>query len=411
MAVVFIPGQVLTKNDLNIFVKNSQSTMFDPYYIVYNIVDSDGQAWSSQKNIAPQKESTGWYWADTTIPSGAAVGAYLIQWTVQDTADSTMQIIEQKFGVVKKQTNIIFTPTIGGVVYYPNQALAEKDLYIMIRNHLGNLSDPYAINYEIFQRISGLDILISPINQIPLRLGVGHYFTNYQIPRDAIPGDYYIRWTFKDTPNGDLNYAIQEFAVVDGSVMIQNPYNEKVRTLIRKLRFLLRDNNPDRNYHFMPPASEETVQGFTQKFGYVWEDEELYEYIDIAVSAVNNVPPLESWTIDNLGTRLYALVLNAAAANALRALAVNWAHDEFAGDVSGVGLNIEKSSKYLSIKENFESAFNSLLTEYKEYGVRVTLGLRQPRYSMGVTSALGPFSRVGVQSRRNYISSDVPMYR
>ena len=410
MAVVFTPNQQLTRNDLNIFIKDSNNVMFDPNYISFSIEDSEGNSLLTQQNIAPVKESLGWYWADIMMPLATPVGTYIIKWFVKDHDSSPLQMIEQRFGVVKPQTSISFTPTIGGVVYYPGQKLTDKDLYIIVRNHLGHHIDPYTIRYEVYQRISGLNVLISPQNQQPIKVTVGHYYASYIIPSDSIPGDYYIKWTFKEMPDGDDKDAVQEFAVIDSSVIFESPFNENEKNLIRKLRYILRDNNPDRNYHFMPPAQEEVIQGFTQKFGYVWEDEELYEYIDVAVSDLNNHPPRESWTTSSLPDRLYSMVLSQAGAIALRALAINWAHDEWQGDISGVGLNLEKSSKYLSIKENFEAAYTRQLEEHKEYGVRYIVGVRQPRYNVGVTSALGPYSRTGVQNRRNYVGSSIPMF-
>ena len=411
MAVVFQPGQPLTKNDLNIFIKDNSGQLFDPYSISYSLEDENGVSLFTQHIHIPTKESIGWFWANIAIPSETPIGTYLIRWHVQDTYEASLQQLEQKFGVVKlKEANVSFTPTIGGVVYYPGQTLTEKDLYIIIRNQMGNQSNAFSINYEVIQRISGLEILISPPDLIPIQLGIGHYFANYQIPSDSIPGDYYIRWKFKETPTSDLNFATQEFAVIDGSIIVKSPYHSNTEVLIRKLRYILRDNNPDRNYHFMPPAQEEVVQGFTQKFGYVWEDDELYEYIDFAISDLNNRPPREGWTIDTLPSRLNSLVLTLAAAAALRALAINWAHDEWSGDISGVGLSIEKSAKYMSLKENFEASYDKQVTEHKDYGVRYVIGVRQPRYQVGVTSALGPYSRMGVQSRRNYISGSRPAY-
>jgi len=407
MAVVYTPNQQLTKNDLNIFVRNDSGEMFDPAEIYYNVVDQDKTNLFNIEKMVPDKECKGWYWANITVPEGLTVGTYLVQWFIKDNEDCPLQMIEQKFAIVKRQENVSFTPTLGGVVYYPGQTLSEKDLYIIVRNCLGNQVDPYQVSYEIFQRINGMEILISPPTQQALRLGVGHYYSNYMVPGDALPGDYFIKWTFLETPSSETSYATQEFAVVDGSVIIESPFNDTEKSLIRKLRFILRDNNPDRNYHFMPPAQEEVIQGFTQKFGYVWEDLELFEYIDFAISDLNNTPPREGWEISSLPHRLFSVVLSQAAATALRALAINWAHEEWQGDISGVGLNIEKSSKYITLKENFEAAYSRQLETHKEFGVRYIVGVRKPRYNVGITSALGPYSRQGVQNRRNYIGNSM----
>ena len=83
---------------------------------------------------------------------------------------------------------------------------------------------------------------------------------------------------------------------------------------------------------------------------------------------------------------------------------------EFDGSISGISMNLEKSSKYLAVKDNFEASYNAALTEHKEYGVRHILGIKQPRYMVGVTSALGPYSRMGTQARRNYISNTSPTW-
>lgn len=405
MAVVYTPSQQLTKNDLNIFVRDDSGDMLDPAEIYYTIVDVDKNNIYNNTQMIPDQECKGWYWANIEIPGGIPVGTYIVQWYIQDTVTSTLQMIEQKFAIVKKQGKVSFTPMIGGVVYYPGQTLSEKDLYITVRNSLGNQVDPFEVSYEIFQRINGMDILISPPSQQPLRLGVGHYYSNYMVPGDALPGDYFIKWTFLETPSSETSYATQEFAVVDGSVIVESPFNDTEKSLIRKLRFILRDNNPDRNYHFMPPAQEEVIQGFTQKFGYVWEDEELFEYIDFAISDLNNTPPREMWEISSLPHRLFSVILSQAAATALRALAINWAHEEWQGDISGVGLNIEKSSKYVTLKENFEASYAKQLDTHKEFGVRYVVGVRKPRYNVGITSALGPYSRSGVQNRRNYVGT------
>lgn len=78
------------------------------------------------------------------------------------------------------------------------------------------------------------------------------------------------------------------------------------------------------------------------------------------------------------------------------------AHNTYS--VSGVSLDLEKSSKYMSMKENWEQNFDKMLERVKN-SIKIVKGLQQPRYGIGISSALGPFSRVGVQSRRNYVGS------
>jgi very-short-patch-repair endonuclease len=77
------------------------------------------------------------------------------------------------------------------------------------------------------------------------------------------------------------------------------------------------------------------------------------------------------------------------------------AHNSYS--ISGVSLDIEKSSKYQSMKDSFESEYDKLLEQAKR-SIKIAVGLKQPRYGIGISSALGPYSRPGVQSRRNFAS-------
>lgn len=77
------------------------------------------------------------------------------------------------------------------------------------------------------------------------------------------------------------------------------------------------------------------------------------------------------------------------------------AHNSYS--VSGVSLDIDKSSKYEAMKNNFWGEFDKGL-ELAKRSIKIVKGLQQPRYGIGISSALGPYSRPGIQSRRNYVS-------
>jgi len=77
------------------------------------------------------------------------------------------------------------------------------------------------------------------------------------------------------------------------------------------------------------------------------------------------------------------------------------AHNSYS--ISGVSLDLEKSSKYQSMKDSFETEYDKIL-EMAKRSIKIAVGLKQPRYGVGISSALGPYSRPGVQSRRNFVS-------
>jgi len=77
--------------------------------------------------------------------------------------------------------------------------------------------------------------------------------------------------------------------------------------------------------------------------------------------------------------------------------------------ISGVSLDIEKSSKYQSMKDEYISEYDKLV-EQNKISIKIIKGLRQYRYGIGITSALGPLNRPGVQSRRNMIAPGYGSY-
>ena len=290
-----------------------------------------------------------------------------------------------------------------GVAYKRGQTLAENDLKIVIRDPMGVPMDPYTITYSLFDNTTGLQVLIGDQDRIPATTGVGQYYVNATIPLDANIGDWLVRWNFRETPTSPLIEVVQEFNVVGEDVTVSITGNDFEDGLIRRLRIMLRDNNPDRNYRFRPPSTENYLQNQTQVFGYIWESEELYEYILMGIDSFNLAPPVTGVTLNNMPPRWTTLILLRAAGFACAALAMNWIADEFDYSVSGVSLSLEKSSKYESMKNNFWGEFDKGL-ELAKRSIKIVKGLQQPRYGIGISSALGPYSRPGIQSRRNYVS-------
>jgi len=290
-----------------------------------------------------------------------------------------------------------------GVAYQPGQVLGCDDLKINIRDNNGDLVDPYYIRYSIFDRTTGIEVLIGISDRTPATQGTGQYYANFTVPLDANIGDWIIRWNFRETVGSPLIEAVQEFNIVSVSTTVSITGSDTGDLLVRRLRIILRDNNPDRNYRFRPPAHEKFIQAQAQVFGYIWEDEELYEYLLMAIDDFNTAPPITGVTINDIPDRWRTAIILRAGAFACFAITMNWIADEFDYSVSGVSLSIEKSGKYQGMKENFISEYDKLKDQAKR-SIKILKGLKQPRYGIGISSALGPYSRPGVQSRRNYVS-------
>jgi hypothetical protein len=165
-------------------------------------------------------------------------------------------------------------------------------------------------------------------------------------------------------------------------------------------------NSPDRNYHFRPPAHEETVNQYSRVFGYIWEDAELKEFLERALDAVIAAPPRTPFTnISELGRwrpEWRTLLLTGAANYALLALMINWIAEEFDYSIGGVSLNLDKSSKYEAAANNYKDLFESQLERAKQT-IKIVKGLQQPRFGIGIRSSFGPYAGRGVLTPQKFV--------
>jgi very-short-patch-repair endonuclease len=123
----------------------------------------------------------------------------------------------------------------------------------------------------------------------------------------------------------------------------------------------------------------------------------------VGVTATGDVESLEIVSIDILDPEEKTFDLSVPVAENFVLTSGILAHNTYS--VSGVSLDIEKSSKYESMKRNFyEEADKS--QELAKKSIKLIRGLKQPRYGIGISSALGPYSKPGVQSRRNFAGGD-----
>ena len=296
------------------------------------------------------------------------------------------------------------------VVFTQGETLGRGDLDIYMSSANGNPVNVYEITYSVYyvDPDTSMEVLIGSNTRIPVNSSVGEYYASLQIPASAVPGDYRIRWLFRETSTTTQEGAVQEFGVVTpASQTTDKIYSNCVTDLIRKMRFLTRDNNPDRNYRFMPPEGEGQVGCYNQVFGYIWTDEEFYEYLEMALWKWNMHPPEteELRTLDMLCSRKpswKAALLWGALVNAAQALVYNWIANEFDYSIGGISLSVEKSSKYEGMKSNAEDQWDKL-TEAKSRTTKYMRGLSQPRFGQGVRSAFGPYVGRGVLSPRNFV--------
>lgn len=158
--------------------------------------------------------------------------------------------------------------------FYRGQQLGRNDLNIFLVNANNTPVNAYEISYALYDFTTGYEVLVGLPIMTPVNPSVGEYYVSVIVPLDANIGDYRIRWTFREVVGGSIQQVVQEFAVSDkaglstnsASMITGGALNASAieYDLMGRLRILLRDNNPDRNYHFRPPSHEETVQQFSR---------------------------------------------------------------------------------------------------------------------------------------------------
>ena len=272
------------------------------------------------------------------------------------------------------------------------KTLGPGDLTLMVRDESNIPVTPVSLNYTIF----GLDprgnqVLISDPRLTPTLQEQGLYYVAMTIPTSWGEGSFRIVWHLQQTADTPEVSIIEDFAVValkPGVGSLEAPSvlmatrlkcSAKTADLIMSVRELLSDTNPDRNYHFRPPTPGKTLAGFTTRVGFIWTDETILRFLKLCVAQVNTANPKNyySFTVDNLQDDNWAqCVALGAAAKCLTAEAARWIADEFGYSLNGVSLDLEKSTKYQGLGQQYNE-------EFKEWMVPLTanrpksVGLRQ----------------------------------
>ena len=187
------------------------------------------------------------------------------------------------------------------IAFSPGQTLGRGDLDIFLTNANGNASNAAQIAYALYyvDPATSVEVLIGSDDRTPVNPTVGEYYAALMVPPAANPGDYRIRWTLREFANNPDQQVVQEFAIVESSALAVSAYSDAELSMIHKLRVLLRDQNPDKFYHFRPPEHEGDIGQYNRVMGQIWEDAELLEYLERALDWWNMMPP-ETEALRNL---------------------------------------------------------------------------------------------------------------
>ena len=274
------------------------------------------------------------------------------------------------------------------------KTLGPADLSLMVRDETNHPTAPTSLGYTVYALDDqGRQTLVSPPRLQPASNGVGYYYVPLTLPTSWVQGTYLLVWNLQQYATTPEVSITEDFSIVSlptttagaeaPSMLIAQRLGTSVRSaeLIVSTRELLSDTNPDRNYHFRPPTPAKTLAGFTTRVGYIWTDETILRMLKLAIAQINtgNVKNYYNFTVETIPEDWGQAASLGAAAKCLTAEAARWVADEFGSSLNGVSLDLEKSSKYSGLGEQYAAEFKEwipVLTANRPASV----GLRQMRF-------------------------------
>jgi hypothetical protein len=276
-----------------------------------------------------------------------------------------------------------------------------------MRDSTGALFDPATITYSIFQISKSIPVkptqayeydlhqpqnmtggpplpaegltLVGQPNQVPARSAMGVYYVPLFIPT-TWSGVFRLVWYVQQfSKNCPVNQVFEDFVVQ--SIDPADPAFEAPSVIIGKtlsiasaqttpamyaqavkiVRKLLRDDNPDRNYHFRPPTPGRVVAGYSTRVGFIWTDEDILINLQIAISKLNTWNPMNytNWTLDTIPMDWGNAAAIGAASTCLLGESARWTADVFSYSLNGVSLDINKSGMYQTLGTTYDTQFNT----------------------------------------------------
>ena len=128
-------------------------------------------------------------------------------------------------------------------VFVRGTIVGRGDLDLYTVDNANQPVNVFEITYAIYDATTGIDVLIGNAQRAPINPDVGEYYAALEIPSNARPGLYRLRWTFKENALSLSVLVVEEFTVlVEEAINPLSLYSPTVLDMVRRLRILLRDN-------------------------------------------------------------------------------------------------------------------------------------------------------------------------
>jgi len=140
---------------------------------------------------------------------------------------------------------------------------------------------------------------------------------------------------------------------------------EEMEQLVKRLRFSLRDFNPDLHYTLFPMIDVETRERKESPQAVLWEDEELVIALEDGLDALNVEAPLTNFDFKNVRPQYRHWLTHLGRIFLIKAKSLNWVAQDMSFNLTTNSLDISRYEKYARIAENELNTFNSQFPNIK----------------------------------------------
>lgn len=138
MSVTIYKGKVLTKDDLNIYIQDSQGNYFSPFSITYTIYRVISDKWYNQEcgeepiletiDTIPIPFGIGKFFAAWNMAHDLDIGKYRIKWHLRQFSDSPIYEEIEEFDVINKNDVLNYSQMNGSNGHLPHQQYGNQNL-------------------------------------------------------------------------------------------------------------------------------------------------------------------------------------------------------------------------------------------------------------------------------------------
>lgn len=381
MSTTFLRGQQLGRADMNIYLDNNSGHPVNAAEISYAIYDftTGLEVLVGPPKRTPVNPAVGEYYASVIIPLDAQLGSYRVRWAFRETSGGPIQSVVQEFDVIDRNTSNVclddFSPIVTKLIgrlrkllrdnCVAGEELVEVDVegerFTLTMEELwGIINNSSSQKLKVAFQKGYLKVAsVSPDGQVEWKRVLGAnraeipqesiYEVTTEIGKSVLTGGHRIFVSPVDKMDTDtiqpgqpvlsIREGRSDYLSVRSLNRLESRQYMYDLTVADWHNFLLVrsgmivSNSPDRNYHFRPPTHEETIRQYNKVFGYIWEDDELLEYLETSMGRVIAAPPRTPFSsLDSMiqyRPEWATVLLTGAMIYALQAMQINWTVEEF----------------------------------------------------------------------------------